>query len=1023
MKTKKTLLLGLACMLTGSLFAADYTPDVYWTGATGDSLWNETSQNWKATDASAATFANGKKVAFDDGMDEAGGIGYRYVKVGGKYTVGGMLFDSDKNYTIAATEDSTGMNGDFQLIKKGQGTLRFFGQDFYLWPSQGTIIEEGSIEIAGPAATSNNIQEQVLGPQIVFHDGTSLELTSLTHDKHGYETLPWDFVLEAGANASFKGDRNYLHVGKLTGDKESVLNINLRFQREHFGGNWSEYEGTINVTAENLVSGSGGCLILCDTLAMGELDAEGNFIGVYPRTEDAAYVRTEGNQYITRYPLGYPKARIHLNDAVTMLWGADTGSSPAKSMNREGAYVTVGALSGTAGSYLSLGFTGNSKHIMNWVIGCLNTNEVFEGSIITGGYKTVTGTATNIFKVGTGDWRLTGNHTNKGNFTVKEGSLTMLGSATTGGSVVVESKGTLKGNPVFTAATKLDVSGVLEPGDSTIDHSLGTMQFQAADISFNEGAVLKIGLGKGRSDVLQYYGEMNFDFNSTIEFFVEENTVAAGDTFRVLIPYNNSINASIVGEPQIICQEGLVLNTMNLLTDPKWLETDAEKALCGIVVVESNTAVGKYSYESVAPTVVSISPEADAYIGRKGSIVINFVDDIKLGAGNITIGGVVASAAVEENVLTLNYEGLPAESATYELIIPAGAIVAAADAAPCAEIRYNYQQDVVAPAVTAQSLAEAAEISWEDGSMTITYSENIKIVNAKGITINRTQLEKLTPSVSGSELRISYIGLNFASEYTLNIAEGAIADIADNAAPAFAIHFTTKGYDNNMPDSVALNGKASTSVPVLQLPLDESSTNSYPLWVQYKEGSFANGEVTWTSNNSNNKVMSAFLGDAKSLHVTARRSGEEAVGLTIQESPAEASVVTWRTIQELTEEDLALENKVFSWNLNPGCRFIKIKATKASATSSVIVAGYQVLSEALAVEKISNRKISSYTTNDGVQLLGLEAGSRIGVYNLAGVCTAELTATSSDVFVPAQGFVLVKVSSDKGTSVIKAIVK
>lgn len=1042
MKTNRLfnrLLSGILILAGSSLYAADYVPDVIWTGAAGDSLWNTTSMNWQTPASAPVLFAEGQKVLFEAGLDnltdpETGQVSnYRYAILDTSYQLGGFVFDSDKNYTIAAGADSFGIFGDFQLVKKGSGTLTYFGHDFYAHPLQGTLIQAGTIRVNGPNAVGNSNIEQAFGPKVIFEGGT-IDLNSMTDDKKGYENLPWDMEIVDGATATVSVDRNLLMSGSLKGSYNTVFNLNVRYLREHFGGDWSEYEGFINVTSNNTVNDEAKVnIIFCDTLGVGEINPEGQLIAIHRRegfVVDSGKI-LEGYSFVNRYPLGLPKARIHLNDSARMYWGANTGSSPAVSMYVNNATFRIGALTGSKDAILSGSRMQNSDAIHTWMIGGLNTDEVFEGQFQTGGYRTLNaGTATHIVKVGTGDLRLTNNHSNKGNYVVKEGSMTMLGSASTTGSVIVEAKATLKGNPVFTAAGIADIHGTLEIGDSTLDHSIGKVVFAAADVTFQPGSTLKIGLGHKRNDVLEYYGELNFDPGSTVEFFVEENTVSAGDTFKVLIPANNSANATLVQETyNVVCQEGLVLNTEHLFADPQWAVSDEERDLCGSVIVVSNTAKGKYDYEQEKPVIVSVYPADSSYIGTSGVISINYFKEVLVGSGDITLGGVVVEAKAAGNTLTLTYSGLSPQAESYELIIPAGAVLAEFDRAPCDEFKAFYYQDKIAPELIAQTLNNDDVLSWVDVSKTFTFSEDVKLGNAFIYLSGEGVLhESVSPSVSGNMLTVDLIAMNYAMNYTLNIPQGAVTDLANNPAAAVAVNFTTNPAVVFTDDTEALNGKDPTTLPVLQIPLDDASTNAYPLWVQTASGStFADGVADYTTVNNSNKVMCAWTGNedpAQFLKIKVRRTGEGEVALKVQESTGEATPAPWRTMKELTNANLNIETREINFNLHPKARFIKLVPSLVTSGSSIVIEGYQITTGAVAVEPVLRPAIKHYTIGRTLVLTGLESGNRIEVYNLSGIRTASFVAASDCMEINLDGFSLIKVvSNTQGVSVLKAIVR
>ncbi len=1025
MKMKKILSLGLAALMSASLVAAE-PATLVWTGAATDSLW--LSANWAEGEVSTPWVEGSVAAIAPDSLAAE----QRVLTVYDSIEVANFLFDSPQNYTLTSNDSAhQAVYGDFQFVKKGTGKMTIKGLNFSFWPSQGTVIEAGTIEIgrslSGTSGEPNKIEEMVLGPSVTLKEGATLSFRAGTTDKAGYEEIKTDLIIEDGANVTVNFDRNLAHTGTLTGNKEAVLNLGLMYLREHFMGDWSNFEGTINMTPWEPADGSGSSyFIMCDTLAVAEYNPDGIYVATYRRDAFDSTMMKEGYTYVSKSALGYPKAHIHLSDLAQLHSGAETGSSPAKNArpsDRSKVVMHIGALSGVETATLAAGGMGSSDWESSYYIGYLNTDEVYEGAITNSASKK-TAKATHIHKVGTGDWRLTNaNLNNVGNYFVEEGSLTILGTAKNASSVVVKEGAALKGNPIFSAAKVATIDGILEPGDASLNNSIGAIQFQNADVTVGEKAVIKIGLGQGRSDQIVYYGNFTFNPEATIEFFVEENTVKAGDVFQILIPYNNSAQATIVDGVgcKVVCQEGLELNIDNLFADPMWMEGD-DKALCGTVTVISNTAQGLYGSE--VATIKEVSPEDGAYVGTSGAIVLTYDKDVLRGTGDITLGGKAFEPVIEDKTVTINYSGLSADVDAYELIIPEGAILDAYDSKPTKAFSAKYLLDKVNPALTESSIENGAEISWEDKSITLTFDENVKVANVAGFSINQTQFEKVKPSASGKVVTVNYVALNWETEYTITIAEGAITDAVGNPAAAQTITFKTLGYDKTLDDSTALNGETPTTLPIEQYPLTEGDGAAYPLWCQYKEGSFdaAAGAATWTSNNSGNKVMSAFTGDAQALYVWAKATGKD-MTLTIQESPAEAGVVTWRTIREIDDWDLGENERCFGFALTPGCRFIKIKPTKASATSSIIITGYKVDNKPVAIESAAKSEISAFNVAGGLMISGLNAGNKVEVFNLSGNRVAMYQAEAEEMFVPIEGFTLIKVTAKEGVSVLKAIVR
>lgn len=96
--------------------------------------------------------------------------------------------------------------------------------------------------------------------------------------------------------------------------------------------------------------------------------------------------------------------------------------------------------------------------------------------------------------------------------------------------------------------------------------------------------------------------------------------------------------------------------------------------------------------------------------------------------------------------------------------------------------------DTVSPEAI-QSLPDEGAVAVPlDASVTVTYSEDVKLGKAHKITVNNQTVEA---SVNGREL-IIYTVLEAYTEYTVNISATSILDLADNYAPAFTYSFSTK---------------------------------------------------------------------------------------------------------------------------------------------------------------------------------------------------------------------------------------
>jgi|GEM_PF-1861492 len=1059
------LMAGMGLLLCTGALADSATPDLIWTGNGLDSLWNTSSLNWKTySGETSSAFTEGQIVTFTDGLANfrdttivgtdttIRNVNRRYIRLKDSLTVGGMIFDSPNAYSLVSDAIDGGagyvIDGDFQLVQKGTGVLTLEGMNFTLDNTQGTLIQNGTIRLNGPKTAKNVISETAVGPKVVLDNGHLLMTTkcNTASTTTGYEQMKWDIEIPDNSTGTFTFDQYCVHEGALTGSESSVFNVNYRCVREVLAGNMSAFKGTINPGIDHsqssyiLFTAESGfacaAFIIADTFGLAEFDPNGILTDIYPRDDFATQIDTAarlalGYTYTTRYPLGLPDATVNLNDSILMVWGCDlTLANGSSNMYRDGATCRIGALNGTNKTLLGSTRQGNSSTNHTWEIGGLGTDAVFGGKIINSGFKNKSGLTNNIIKVGAGDWELTyPTHSFVGNLEAKEGSLTTNSTFATTSNIIVDSGAVLKGSPTFSAPSTTTFNGTIEIGGEASSHGIGEITVNKGPITFGKDATLRIGLGQGgRCDQLNYDGLVSFDANSTIEFFVEENTVKAGDTLAIFVPISSSLSASISEDvvPQIVCQEGLELNTEWLLLDPQFAD-DAEIAYCGKVIVVSNTATGPYS--SVAPVVTAVSPEALSAVSTSGTIVLTYDKAVARGTGNITMGEVAFEPVIDGTTATITFSGLSAEPDTFQLVIPAGAMVDASDNAACSAFSAKYVHDKVLPVLTAQSVAADSVMSWVDGSITFTFSENVAIADTAGITITKTQYEKVTPSVSGGVLTVAYTGLNYASNYTLSIAAGAITDKVGNPAAGITLNFSTKAVGIFTRDS-ALNGKTYTTLPIVQDTIVYTG-GTYPLWAAYYSsgGSFADGEMTWTSSNSNNKIMACFLGTATTISVTVRRTGTDNVGLSVQESPAEANVAAWRTIENISMEKIGTEKTTLSYTLSPNIRFIKIKPTTASSSASLIISAYEVQGTTAIEDTITSilpagtLSVRYCNVAGGLMLDGLNAGSRIDVYNLAGIKTTSMVAEGSSVTVPVSGFALVKIVSQEGTAIIKAIVK
>jgi len=164
-----------------------------------------------------------------------------------------------------------------------------------------------------------------------------------------------------------------------------------------------------------------------------------------------------------------------------------------------GATVYFGALFGGSGAGLSGASTATAS-LTTYVIGGVNTNSVFNGTISDGGAA-----ATALVFNGPGSLALAGNNTFSGGTTVNGGSLyinSQAGSGTGSGPVSINPGATLGGNGTIGGQVSLAAGATLAPGSN----GAGTLTI-TNDLGLNNASVLQFELGTN-SDQVSVTGDL-----------------------------------------------------------------------------------------------------------------------------------------------------------------------------------------------------------------------------------------------------------------------------------------------------------------------------------------------------------------------------------------------------------------------------------------------------------------------------------------------------------------------------------
>jgi fibronectin-binding autotransporter adhesin len=234
-----------------------------------------------------------------------------------------------------------------------------------------------------------------------------------------------------------------------------------------------------------------------------------------------------------------------------------------------GATVSFGALFGGAATALA-GSSTAPANPTTYVVGGVNTNSVFNGTISDGASPTAL-----VFN-GPGSLTLTGNNTFSGNTTVNGGTLIVnnaIGSGTGSGTVTINGGATLGGNGIIGGQVSLAAGATLAPGSN----GSGTLTI-TNDLGLNNASILQFQLGASSSQVavtgdLTLGGTLNISAAAgfgpgTYTLFNYGGALGVGTLTLGTMPsgFNYTIDTSIQGQVNLVVsgpQFGKILATAN----------------------------------------------------------------------------------------------------------------------------------------------------------------------------------------------------------------------------------------------------------------------------------------------------------------------------------------------------------------------------------------------------------------------------------------------------------------------------
>ncbi len=401
------------------------------------------------------------------------------------------------------------LSGSGTLTKEGSGILSLKTGNTHPY----TILNAGTLFLANNEALYSGP-----GSKIILNGGT-IDCVS----GNDYSTVNWDLEVPSGKTGNLNLDMRCDYNTNVTGS--GTLNMFTPYIRSMLNGNWSTFEGTLNVTTD----GDGGDLYVNNTYG------------------------------------GLPNANVNIASNVVVY-------------NSKRTTVAFGSLTGTG----ILGGNDATREpcVHEWILGDKKASYKFDG-IIYWGNLTKTGTS-NVTLSNSGS-------TYPGGTNVKGGTLTLTntsGSAVGTGKVAVQSEATLslynmtattmgdiqvlKGGALVVTRSVTNGEIILENGSamelgSTV---LPYSSLTAHSITLANGASIALDIrSKSNHDKLQLTGTLSCASGAIVKIRVHESYVpVVTDTFQIV---NTRLSGSIPTYELTPLPAGFTWDTSRLSVDGK----------------------------------------------------------------------------------------------------------------------------------------------------------------------------------------------------------------------------------------------------------------------------------------------------------------------------------------------------------------------------------------------------------------------------------------------------------------------
>ena len=338
---------------------------------------------------------------------------------------------NDTELSIADKAAVVTMNGSLEgqgdLTVNGEGQLLVNTPDCFKFDGN-LIMKGGSVKLASKAISDKGIGT---ASRLVMAGGQFVTIGK------NESSVTYNFPIEAMAGTTSTVDFDLWNTNKCKVSGTGTLIWNVHYLREYIEGNWDNFTGHL------IINGTG---------------------------------KKGQSQFAIRNGVGVKNATIQLKGNATIN-GAKNAST-----------YYLGGLSGEATSAL-WGFNVKQKGEGTWVVGTANTNETFHGVINNNDQAGTHPGTTSIEKQGSGDWRLTGKNDYSGTTTVTSGRLIVNGQHTGKGNITVRKGAILAGKGSLTGATTINDGGILQVGDTLATDKGLTFN---GGLKLNSGAILRL---------------------------------------------------------------------------------------------------------------------------------------------------------------------------------------------------------------------------------------------------------------------------------------------------------------------------------------------------------------------------------------------------------------------------------------------------------------------------------------------------------------------------------------------------